>query len=307
MAAPLLVSTEWLAANLNVVVLDGTWHLPRLGRDALAEYRASHIPGALFFDIEEHKDKSTNLPHMKPPKEVFDAAVGALGISEDSHVVVYDTYGVNASPRVWWTFREFGHEKVSVLDGGLPKWIAEGRPVESGEPKVTPTRYSSNPPPPTWVSYEDVKGTYALPRTEQLIIDGRPAARFDGTGLEPRPYMPSGHIPGAVSIPALEFVTKDGVLVSDDRLKAAFEKVGVEFSNPDQVLVTMCGSGVAAAGVSLYLAKLGVPFERMRLYDGSWIEWCWNGGPVESEGPINDEITKEAIEKGIVKGGPGSA
>lgn len=194
-------------------------------------------------------------------------------------MVIYDAYGIMSAPRVWWLLTEFGHKRASVLDGGLPKWLSEGRPVESGEPNnIVPTTYIVDTSvKPTAVLFDELKTSYTKPRSEQLLIDGRPAGRFHGTVLEPRPFLPSGHIPGSVSVPALELV-KDGVALPDEEIKKRFEDVGVEFGRGSkQSLVNTCGSGVAASATFLFLLKLGVEKDRLRWVFLLLVEriFCW--------------------------------
>jgi thiosulfate/3-mercaptopyruvate sulfurtransferase len=240
-ASPWLVSTEWLAAHLNdpdVTVVDGSFYLLTTGRDGNAEYRAAHIPGAVRFDIDAIADHATSLPHMLPSAEEFAAAAGALGIGDKDTIVVYDGVGLYGAPRVWWTLRTFGAEKVYILDGGLPKWRAEGRPVEAGQ-------------------------SSRAPRT----FDARAADRFRGEAPEPRPGLRSGHMPGARNVP-FGGVLEDNRLASPEKIAAAFKAGGVDVDKP---VITSCGSGVTAAILTFALAALGK--EPGAVYDGSWSEW----------------------------------
>ena len=197
-----LVTPEWLARNLtrrDVRIVDGSWHMPQLKRDPRAEFAAAHIPGAVFFDIDAIADHSTSLPHMLPTAETFAAAVGALGIGTGDRVVVYDVRGVVSAARVWWTFRAFGHDAVAVLDGGLKKWRAEGRPVERGEPAPAPRAFAARPRPELVRDLEAVRANIGS-RAAQ-VLDARSAGRFAGTEPEPRAGLRAGHIPGSLNLP----------------------------------------------------------------------------------------------------------
>ncbi len=274
-----LVSTEWLASRIGrpgVAVIDASWYLPAMKRDGRAEFAAAHIPGAVFFDIDAISDQSTDLPHMLPSEADFAAAMGALGVSQDMEIVVYDGAGLFSAPRVWWTLRVFGARNVSVLDGGLPKWRAEGRPVESGAPSPSPVSFAARLDTAAVASFADVQA--ALAARSFQVADARPAARFRGEAPEPRAGVPSGHMPGALSLPASDLIA-DGRLKAPDALLAEFAKAGVD---PDAPLITSCGSGVSAAIINLALAASGKP--AARLYDGSWTEWAAKGGPVAPHG-----------------------
>lgn len=263
-----VVSTDWLAARLgasDVVVVDGSNYIPTLKRDPAAEYIAGHIPGAVRFDVDEISDHSNPLPHMLPSAEQFARAVGALGIGGDDTIVVYDGAGMASSPRVWWTFRLFGAEKVFVLDGGLPKWKAEGRPLESGEVKRAARVFNARMPPGIVAALADVQA--ALADGSAQVVDSRPAARFRGEAPEPRPGVRSGHIPGSLNVPAAGMLDK-GTLLPPERLRQAFVEAGVDLDRP---VITSCGSGVAAALTWLALDAIGK--QPKALYDGSWAEW----------------------------------
>ncbi len=264
-----LVDTEWLAARLeapDIVVVDGSWHLPTAGRDAHAEYLEAHIPGAIFFDIDDIADKSTNLPHMLPSPEAFASRMRKLGVGDGKRVVVYDSVGLFSAPRVWWTFRVMGHNDVVVLDGGLPKWQAEGRPVESGPVRQQERHFTARRHAGMVADLDDVRRAVASGEAE--IVDARSAERFEGRAPEPRPGLKSGHIPGSRNLPYSRLLTPDGRLKPREELEAAFAEARLDLSRP---LITSCGSGVSAAILSLALAELG--HRRTALYDGSWAEW----------------------------------
>jgi thiosulfate/3-mercaptopyruvate sulfurtransferase len=263
-----LVTTDWLAGRLgapDLVVLDGSYYLPAQRRDARAEYLAGHIPGAVRFDIEEIADKSSGLPHMLPSTDEFAAAVGALGIGDRDTIVVYDGAGLFASPRVWWTLRLFGAENVFVLDGGLPKWRAENRPLESGDVKRAPRSFKARKHSTAVASLSDVQS--ALAGKTAQVVDARSAERFRGEAPEPRPGLRSGHMPGSFNVPSTA-VVENGTLVAPERLKQAFAAGGVDIDKP---VITSCGSGVTAAILWFALDALGR--EPKALYDGSWAEW----------------------------------
>jgi len=264
-----LVTTEWLAAHLDapdVVVVDGSYYLPTQNRDARAEYLAAHIPGAVFFDVDAIADTTTGLPHMLPKPEAFSSAMRKLGIGDGVTIVVYDGLGLFSAPRVWWTFRIFGVRDVYVLDGGFPKWKAEGRPIEFGEIKRTPRHFTTRFDPAVVADLAAIKQVLADKSAQ--VVDARSAERFAGTAPEPRPGLPSGHMPGAFNVPHADIV-EDGRLVDPDRIAAAFAKGGV---NTDKPVVTSCGSGVTAA--ILWLALEAIGKQPKSLYDGSWTEWA---------------------------------
>lgn len=267
---PTVVTTEWLAKELgapDLRVLDGTWHMPQLRRDARAEFAQGHIPGAAFFDIDAIADPTTTLPHMLPTAEAFAAAVGDLGVGSGDRVVVYDTRGVVSAARVWWTFRVFGHDSVAVLDGGLRAWKAGGRPLETGAP-TPPRREFHARRRPELVRDLDAMRRNLATRAEQ-VLDARSRGRFAGTEPEPRPGLRGGHIPGSLNLPYETLYRPDGTLLPPDGLRAAIEAAGVDLGKP---ITTSCGSGVTASVVALALHLVGVP--RVAVYDGSWTEWA---------------------------------
>ena len=265
-----LVETDWLAANLgeaNVVVLDGSMHLPTSGRNARAEYAAAHIEGAIYFDIDAIADKSNPLPHMLPGSEQFAAQVGAMGIANDTLVVVYDSEGLYSAARVWWMFRTMGHNDVRVLNGGLKKWRAEGRPVTD---KATPARpskaFKTAFRPELVKSAADVKALIGDKRTQ--IVDARAANRFRGLVPEPRAGLRSGRIPSSRNMPFTLLQNPDGTIKTVPGLRLMLQAANVDASRP---VVASCGSGVTAGVVALAIAELGYP--DTAVYDGSWSEW----------------------------------
>lgn len=267
-----LKSTDWLANNLgdpNVVAVDGSYYLSTQKRDARAEYLAAHIPGAAFFDINKIADTSTELPHMLPGPDQFGAMVGALGIGDGDSIVVYDGVGLYSAARVWWTFRIFGAKNTFILDGGMPKWQAENRPLEAGEStgesKRKPRAFKAEMNTGAVAMLSDVQ--MALNAHSAQVVDARAADRFLGTAPEPRPGLRSGHIPGSLNVP-FAGVVENGSLVSPERIRQAFAKGGVDL---DQPVIASCGSGVTAAILWLALDALGK--EPQGLYDGSWAEW----------------------------------
>jgi thiosulfate/3-mercaptopyruvate sulfurtransferase len=264
-----LVSTDWLAKRLgdsDVAVVDASYYLPTLMRDAHKEYLAGHIPGAVFFDIEGIADHSTDLPHMLPGPDQFSAAVGALGIGDQDTVVVYDGLGLFSAPRVWWTFRIFGAKNVFILDGGLPKWKAENRPLETGSVERKPRHFTANMNTRAVAIVDEVQ--FALASHDAQVVDARSAERFAGTAAEPRPGLPSGHMPGALNLPYTKLV-ENGRLIEPERIATAFTQAGVDVEKP---VITTCGSGVTAAILWFALDALG--HEPRSLYDGSWSEWA---------------------------------
>ncbi|CAN0534011.1 unnamed protein product [Laminaria digitata] len=262
-----LVETDWLADNLDTVrVLDGSWYLPAQKRDPVAEYHAGHIPGARFFHIDEIADPNSDLPHMLPSAADFAKAVGAMGITNSDRVVVYDGIGLQSAARVWWEFRAFGHDNVALLNGGLPKWSAEGRALESAAPSPTPVTFSATLNSALVRSVEQLMANTES-RAEQ-VLDVRPKGRFDGTDAEPRPGVRSGHIPGAKHLVYTDILNEDRTLKDADALRAALDGSGIDFGGP---IVTSCGSGITASAMALGLHLVG--HDDWAVYDGSWTEW----------------------------------
>jgi len=262
-----LVSSAWLAERLgdpNVRIVDATLPLvgqPGHGRDS---YLEGHIPGAVFFDINAIADPDTDLPHMLPTPQAFAEAAGALGLSRDATIVVYDAHGIYSAPRVWWTLRVMGYPDVFVLDGGLKTWRAEGRPVETEVQAPSPVTVALQPNPGLVKDLAAVTGILADGSAQ--VVDARSAGRFRGEAPEPRATLRSGHMPGALNLPFDRVVNPDGTLKSVEELKAAFDHVDL-----DRPIVTTCGSGVTASVLALALARLG-RFD-VAVYDGSWTEW----------------------------------
>ena len=264
-----LVSTDWLAAHLkdpDLRILDATWFMPGSDRDAKAEFEAAHIPNARYFDIDDVSDHRSDLPHMAPPVEKFMSRVRALGVGDGHQVVVYDTHGLFSAARVWWLFRLMGQDNIAVLDGGMKKWQAEGRPVDA-EPPVIRDRHMTVQRQPQRV--KDVTQVSSASKLgDYVIIDARGAERFQGAVPEPREGIRSGHIPGSRNVPFSTLLNADGTLKSIDDTRAIFEAAGVDLTKP---VITTCGSGVTAAILSLSLERLGKTDHS--LYDGSWSEW----------------------------------
>lgn len=264
-----LVSTAWLEAHLkdpDLRVLDASWYLPDMARDAKAEYNEAHVPGARFFDIEEISDKRSGLPHMAPTPEMFISRMRAMGVGDGHQVVIYDGAGLFSAARVWWTFRLMGKQDVAVLDGGFPKWRSEGRPIEDMPPIVrdrhmTVQRQAHLIKDVTQVAAAAKLGDYS-------IVDARSPGRFSGQEPEPRPGLRSGHIPKAKNVPFKSVLNADGTMKSPEALAKVFADAGVDLKKP---VITSCGSGVTASVLNLALERMGKLDHS--LYDGSWAEW----------------------------------
>jgi len=269
-----LVSTGWLAERLgdpDIRVVDGSWWMPAEARSGHAEFLEAHIPGAVFFDIDKIADPHTDLPHMLPSPEAFAQAAGRLGLSREATIVAYDTFGVRAAARVWWTLRVMGFEKVFVLDGGLRAWQAEGRPTESGEAAPRPATVGHAFEPALLRNVDDIRaliGSKDAQIVDAQIVDARGAPRFRGEVPEPRAGLRSGHMPGARNVPFDSLLEPDGRMKPAAELAEIFRAASVDL---DQPVVTTCGSGITASVLALALARLGR--DRAAVYDGSWTEW----------------------------------
>jgi thiosulfate/3-mercaptopyruvate sulfurtransferase len=265
-----LTETDELARELDapdLVIIDASWHMPAENRNAYEEYLAEHIPGAIFFDIDEIADTKSGLPHMLPLPEKFSSRMRSMGIGDGSRIVVYDSAGLFSAARVWWTFRVMGVDDVSVLNGGLPKWKREGRPLESGPPRSRTSRHFTARRNLDLV--RDVSDIKALLKDRSAeIVDARAADRFAGKAPEPRPGLRSGRIPGSHNLPFAKLLNKDGTLKTAPEIERLFEEAGVDLSKP---VVASCGSGITASVLALGLAEIG--HRRAAVYDGSWSEW----------------------------------
>lgn len=266
-----LVSTQWLADHLrapDVRIVDATWFLPTLDRDARKEYEARHIPGAVFFDVDDVSDKTSPLPHMMPPAEVFSSKVRALGLGDGNHIVVYDQNGgMSAAARVWWMFRYFGNGNVSVLNGGLTKWMTEERPTDDEPPLPRQRHFTPRIDSRLLRSADEIEA--GLSRGREQIVDARSSGRFRGDEPEPRPVSQAGHIPGSLNLPFANLLDPDSkTFLPADEIKAKFEQAGVDLTQP---VTASCGSGVTSCGIALAAYLLGK--DDVAIYDGSWAEW----------------------------------
>jgi thiosulfate/3-mercaptopyruvate sulfurtransferase len=269
MGSRALIDTAALAAQLgapDLKVVDATWFLPTIARDARREYAEAHLPGTVYFDIDEVADDAGPLPHMLPDPVKFSSRARRLGLGDGTRIVVYDNNKYSASARVWWMFRVFGHPDVAVLDGGLAKWRAEGRPLSDEAVIPREAHFTARQNHLLVRELEQMRAN-VLSRREQ-IIDARSPGRFAGTEPEPRQGLRSGHIPGSLSLPHLELIGADGTLLPEDELRARFAAAGVDLDRP---IATTCGSGVTAGTLALALYQLGR--DNVAVYDGSWSEW----------------------------------
>ncbi|VAW04488.1 3-mercaptopyruvate sulfurtransferase [hydrothermal vent metagenome] len=265
----LLVTTDWLANELgasDLRIVDATKFLPDAGRNPAAEYEAGHIPGAVFMDLGDLTDTNSNVENMLPPPEKFASRMQSLGLGDGSRIVLYDDSPMKSAARAWWMLTIFGAHEVALLDGGISKWKAEGRPLETGKEALRHRHFT------VWKDDKDVRSKADmlanLHSKEEQVVDARPADRFSGETPEPRPDMTAGHIPGSTNIPHGQFFNADGTWKSPDEVKAIFDEAGVDLS---KAIVTTCGSGMTAAVVSFAAAWAGA--EKVALYDGSWAEW----------------------------------
>ncbi|MEO7137245.1 MAG: 3-mercaptopyruvate sulfurtransferase [Gemmatimonadales bacterium] len=280
---PAVVTTEWIAARLGapaIRVVDGSWYLPGTGRDAATEYSAGHIPGAVFFDIDASSDPDTRLPHMLPAADRFAERMASLGLRDTDHIVVYDGSGQNLSaPRVWWMFRAFGHDQVSVLDGGIGKWRSEHRPIEQGIVTLPRGSFTAR------LNREAVRDLASvranIDRAVEQLVDTRSAGRFAGVEPEPRSGLRGGHVPGSVNLPFADLVGPDGTMLPPAELRGRLVEAGIDLSRP---VVATCGSGTSACALVLSLHLIG--HTQTAVYDGAWAEW---GG--QSDTPIESDIT----------------
>ncbi|MGE0240799.1 MAG: 3-mercaptopyruvate sulfurtransferase [Parvibaculaceae bacterium] len=270
MSSPYVVSTQWLAERLaapDIAIIDASWHLPAAKRDAKAEFLEERIPGAQFFDIDDISDSATTLPHMLPSAEKFASRMRRLGIGDGKKVIAYDTAGLFSAARAWWMFRIFGHDDVAVLDGGFPKWKAEGRPVDEDPPGRPQERHFSARFQSMMVrDKSDVLNAVQTGRAQ--VADARSPGRFTGAEPEPRPGVRSGHVPGAGNVHYATLLRTDGTLKSPDEIAEAFAAAGIDVKKP---VITSCGSGITAAILTLGLTLIGA--KDHALYDGSWSEW----------------------------------
>ena len=277
-----LVSTEWLAAHFDdpkIKIIDASFKMPGILPLPKDDYLASHLPGAVFFDVDAVSDHSNPLPHMFPSAEQFGRDVGGLGIGNGDTVVLYDSGGWVAAPRVWWMFLSFGHQNVRILNGGLKKWRAEGRKVESGEVTPKPATFKATFDPSYTRNIQQMVDN--LESRNEQVLDARANERYQGKVPEPRPGLRSGHIPGSLSMPYNQlFDASTGAMKSLEELRGVFVGAGVKLDAP---IVTSCGSGVSALVLTLALYRLGV--RGSALYDGSWTEWGVQGGPPVATGP----------------------
>ena len=272
-----LVTAEWLADHLrepDLRIVDASWHMPASGRNGREEYLAAHIPGAVFLDIDALSDKSDPAPHMLPSAGEFGQAMARLGVDRDDRIIVYDNSPIRTAARGWFMLRHFGAEQVAILDGGLQKWSAEGRPTESGEPQARAAAFAAEPRSAI-VRKEDILAGLDLP-----LLDARGRPRFEGTEPDPRPGVAPGHIPGARNLPFAALYHVDGTFKDRATLRALFAEAGIDPARP---FVASCGSGVTANSLLFAAHLLGN--DEARLYDGSWSEWGADPATPKARGP----------------------
>ena len=269
-SVPTLLETDWLAANLDdpsVRIVDASWHLPAAGRSGADEFAAAHIPGAVFWDIDAIADPSSSLPHMMPDEATFESHMNRLGISNDHHVVIYDNVSMMTCARAWWTLRAFGHQRVSLLNGGFVKWQAENRPETADASPVAAGGYKAAFDPAMVKSADDVSAN--LDSKDAQVLDARSAGRFAGTDPEPRPECRSGHIPGSLNLPFNTLIDPDtATVLPADALAERLADAGIDNDRP---VITTCGSGVTACVLALAMHLTGK--DDVAIYDGSWTEW----------------------------------
>lgn len=275
-----LVSTGWLAEHASapdVRIVDASWHMPATGRDPRSEYDGEHIPGAVFFDIDEIADTNNPLPHMVPSPEKFSSRMRKLGLGDGNRIVIYDTIGNVSAARAWWLLRLFGHHDVAILDGGLPKWKAEGRPVD--DVPVMPAERHFTSRINSFLLREKDQVRRNITAAREQVLDARSAGRFEGTDPEPREGLRGGHIPGSRNLPFGKLLKEsDGTFRPADEIRMEFEKTGLDLKQP---VITSCGSGITACVLAFGLHLLG--HHRVAVYDGSWTEWALDEDtPVET-------------------------
>ena len=272
-----LVESNWLSENLNnenVVILDATWHMPNLNKDARQEYLDAHIEGAIFFDIDRIADTSVNLPHMLADEDFFNAAMDEMGITNDHHIVVYDSYGFMSSARAWWTFKVMGHDRVSILNGGLKKWNAEDKATTAELAKMTLTNgYKANL---NACGIKDIAQMHAhIAANDIQTLDARSAGRFSGVDPEPRAGLSSGHMPNGFNLPFVQLANDDGTVVSKAEIESLLSASGINTNMP---IVTTCGSGITAANLWFAMDYIGI--KNLHLFDGSWTEYAQHADSV---------------------------
>ncbi|WP_240008225.1 3-mercaptopyruvate sulfurtransferase [Pseudaquidulcibacter saccharophilus] len=264
-----LVSTEWLAEHIDspdIHVIDASWFMPNSGRNAKQEYEFCHIKGAVFFDIDEIADLTSPYPHMVPSPEKFASRVRKLGLGDGVKIIIYDSHGIFSAPRVWWMFRLMGHDDVAVLDGGLKKWLAEGRPTDDAIVSHWERHFTIRIRNDLIRDFSQVLAICEDQGTQ--VVDARSPARFSGTEPEPRPNLNSGHIPNSINWHYAQLINSDGTMVSNDEIKAQIAALGIDLNKP---IIASCGTGVTACILALALDKIGK--DKVAVYDGSWAEW----------------------------------